>query len=169
MVRRTAQASQKRRRRFDYDAAASEIPGFLGKGKSAKQQRVDDRKDNAADLRRAYAAVDDRDKLCSVITGAQLTKGHRDDAQRVERHHMRRRAHDRTRIADPTNIITVSAQEADALDFHQLRPVNAEGDEVFHVDQIHHFAWNADILTKGTAPFPVPESPLGRYWVCRVL
>lgn len=72
------------------------------------------RVEEAAALRDAYADVDQRDAGICWVTGRYTSSGSPDARVRREHHHLVARSLDRTRIDDPTNIITVCA-EAHAL------------------------------------------------------
>ena len=127
-----------------------------GKGPTRTQVKAkrDARKHTA--LRRTYDTVDSRDKQLSWVSGRPLTSGHVDDDCRLEHHHLERRAQSKARIADPNNVISVSAREADLLDTHALIPVDASGGEVKDTRLIHGFAWNRAMVKPGAEPFPLP-------------
>jgi hypothetical protein len=83
------------------------------------------RADAETELRKCYASVDKRDHRVCRVSGLMLTAGAPDPRKRLERHHMVERSIDKTKIADPSNVITVSGFVHAQLTAHRL---HLEGD-----------------------------------------
>src|SRR3990167_5064781 len=125
---------------IDYNAIAD--AGGFGKGTPRKVVKAAKKKQAAKALKDAYVDVDARDQLVSWVSGKKLYRGVASDNIRLEHPHLDRRSQAKQRIADPFNVISVSATEADYLDCHYLRPVNATGAEVHDTRQIVAGEWN---------------------------
>ena len=138
---------------IDYNAIAD--AGGFGKGTPRKVVKAAKKKQAAKALKDAYVDVDARDQLVSWVSGKKLYRGVASDNIRLEHHHLDRRSQAKQRIADPFNVISVSATEADYLDCHYLRPVNATGAEVHDTRQIVAFEWNRRVVKVGMEPFKV--------------
>jgi hypothetical protein len=139
---------------FDY-SPFKDVSGFLGKGESAKDQRKARRNAVEMSIEDAYAVVDARDGLVSVVTGVNLYKASRNWAVLLEHHHLRKRSLDKARQGDPDNIISVSHREAFYLDTHALVPVDDQGEETFHYSEIVEFRWDPERMKPGAKPFTV--------------
>jgi hypothetical protein len=136
------------------------------KGKPRKQVKAARDAKATTAMRKAYRTVDTRDKKLSWVSGAALDAKAAHPDFRLVHHHMERRSQSKARRADDTNILTVSATEAIQLDTHALKPVNADGEEVFDVRQIVRFAWNREMVrSEDEEPFDLPERA---FWPERV-
>ena len=136
---------------IDYQAIADS--GGLGKGVPRGLSALERRRAQRAALAEAYAAVDARDRLVSLVSGAALSKRlSAGPNTRIVRHHLARRSQAKGRIADPDNIMSCAAVEAIYLDAHALVPVDAEGEEVKSVRAIVGFAWNRNLVPVGHEP-----------------
>lgn len=136
---------------IDYDAIAR--AGGHGKGTPRKVLQAEKRKHLKAAIKDAYKDVDARDGLISWVSGKRLMRGVASDAVRLEHHHLDRRSQSKARQADPRNVISVSALEADYLDYHYLIPVDRNGDECHDTRQIADFHWNRHVVKVHCEPF----------------
>ena len=125
-------------------------PGPTARARKAKRRAIQDA------IRECYRLVDLRDRGRSWVSLKPTMEGVSSDQLRRERHHLDRRSTHPERVADPFNVITVTAAEAEHLDAHRLIPVDLTGCETHDTRLIAGFAWNgapgADITVETLIP-----------------
>lgn len=84
---------------------------FKWQMKTRHEEKAERVKDAAKALDECYRLVDARDERRSRRSGVLLTPLHGDPDKRLERHHMVRRGESKKLVADPANVITLSATE----------------------------------------------------------
>lgn len=87
------------------------VTNFKWQMKTRHEEKAERIKEAAKALDECYRLVDARDKRRSRRSGVLLTPLHGDPDKRLERHHMVRRGQSKKLIADPANVITLSATE----------------------------------------------------------
>ena len=137
------------------DYAAIAAAGGIGKGTPSRVAKDRKKAQLATAIKHAYKEVDARDKLISWVSGKKLVRGAASDNVRLEHHHLDRRSQSKARQADPFNVISVSASEADYLDFHYLIPVNKAGEVCHDTRKIADFHWNRNVIRPKCEPFKV--------------
>ena len=96
---------------------AIDYTGFLyGKGQPRVIERHTKRVDAEKALKEAYAEVDARDAGRCWVTGKRTESNSVDPRRRREHHHLVARSRDRALIAEPSNIITVTAEAHDLIE-----------------------------------------------------
>lgn len=87
------------------------VTNFKWQHKTRHEEKAERIKNAAKALDECYRHVDARDERRSRRSGVLLTPLHGDPDKRLERHHMVRRGEDKKLVADPANVITLSATE----------------------------------------------------------
>lgn len=137
----SARTERAAKRRAKHEALTSLAKaGGLPVAPLSEDERKARTADAAADLARAYAIVDERDKLISWVSGRLLYR-RGGPASLLTHHHLDRRSREKGRIADPFNIVSVSAIEALFLDSHDLIAIDYDGVECHDTRHIVTFDW----------------------------
>lgn len=88
----------------------------FGKGQPRGIARHTKRVDAEKAFKEAYKAVDLRDAGRCWVTGKRTEPGHVDPRRRREHHHLMSRSLDKSKIADPRNIITCTAEAHELIE-----------------------------------------------------